>query len=178
MQVMETVEGCPSFVKREMNGEAINWWSPSRTGDYLVDYLAGGQLFACTIDMLTRRDMSRADFYRSIMPPMNDDPRVILVMIIEAMEIGGPVERGFLDALAAKSIHGTLSAGSCILEESADEKIGEDVAKACLEVGYSSKAHDFIGEEMIDIVDRVSANPGDRAFVWTICAAALAGALH
>lgn len=173
----EQVEGYPSFVRRAAdNPSRVNWWAPFRSGDADADYAAGQAHFHVALDMLKGlRDPSSLDFYRALIAPVLADPRSILANIVEAMRVSGPMECGFVHALAVKAVAGRapgVGSGPGVLDE---DRSGEEYAHACLELARIAGVS-FITDELIATIDQTVETSLAPAFVWTVCAAAFAGA--
>jgi hypothetical protein len=108
-------------------------------------------------------------------------PFNILARIVEAMHICGPMERGFVVALAQKAIVGRApQAEVCEGWTWTDEdRFAVDHANACLDLArIQGVSLDLVLEELGAVIDGTFETGMAGTFLRTICAAAAAGELH
>lgn len=176
LAVSNQMEGYPSFVRRtDENPTSIDWWAPVRIGDAHSDYATGAAHCDAAIAMLKGlHDPYAIDFYKAVVAPIYGDPRAILAKIVHSMRVSGPMECGFIWALTQKAIAGRPPAvGYGLLD---DDRFGQETAQACIEIARCTCDPSLLSGELIATIDRTFDITLQQAFVWTVCASALAGA--
>lgn len=168
------VPGLPNFILAGADNGSLVWWQPNRTGDDNRDYEAGGQCFDMAVLAIRQLEASA---------------QCVLANIISGMRQVGPVERGFIDRLAAKATYACIPepASDFMAASAADlsggvltvESIraGESYAREMIEVARLAEAPFIIADDIADIVNG-HGHYGGAGYIWTMCAAAGSGAAN
>jgi hypothetical protein len=168
----EWIDEYPSFIRRDLIGGDFNWWAPERTGDGALDYTVGASHFEAALCLIAGfRDPDRVDYYAAlILSGLN--PRDLLFNILWAMRTVGPMESGFLNALAQKAFVGMAPAQV----DPGDQE--ESYALACLHIARLASWPWLLQEELLRAMNIGLETDGMDSVARVICAAAAAGALH
>lgn len=172
--------GLPSFVRARPEpyqptgyfGQFV-FWHPDRTDDSVLDYALGRQHFVTTLT-----------FGRAIQS--NVFLAFVFGGICHARHLG-PMERGFIDALAAKATYGRLPdlispedsaslCASCGMTDD-DVRFGEHEARDYLTLARETQCPEMI-EIMLEAVVMQEMERGSLSFFWTVCGAAYLGAFN
>lgn len=171
--------GLPSFVQERAepipntgtSGEFV-FWSPEKTGDDGLDYALGRQHFATAVSFA--RAISAENF--------------LSFVFMGVCNAGlGPMERGFIDALAVKATYGTAPApiseseaqrllSVCGTSEE-ETRFGESEALEYMVMARETQCPDVIAALLESIV-MGTMERGHLSFLWIICGAAYLGALN
>lgn len=176
----DMLPNAPSFVRvvPGMQGrtdnpcELFDWWAPDRSGDPWDDFTTGQK------HSLTAISFARAAGSTSC-----------VANVIGAM-MGRPItnmECGFIDLLSRKATCGcnpepisenVIALTMEILDRTEDElRFRESEARAYLEIARVNQCPDVIYNLMMDAVNFRMGRSG-LTFIWTICGAAICGALN
>ena len=168
----------PSFIKcaaaiNPLSGTPFDCWVPDRAGNWDADYEAGKRHFAAALACA-----------RTLNSPW------LLVNVFTAIlhVKTGPIELGFIDALASKATYGApgpsiitprmlqfaIDGGLRATEEGT--RSVEEHAKALLRTARTFRSPETVSNLLIDtIVGRGPPGPYVGAYIFAICVAALNG---
>jgi hypothetical protein len=167
------------FASRLEASPWIDYWTPRRSGHEDTDRRAGAEHFETALHLLsTMADPERQDFYISMTFPREPDGRAplnILTAIIGSMKAVGPMEAAFIKALARKALAGRPIEPRSVSEEDRQAEVN---ALALLGIARGFGIPEIIETQLTDAVHGIYDAGDPFTFVWTICAAATAGAMN
>ena len=166
---VDRLAGYPSFVRMSPSDPfRLDWWAPTRTGDYQLDFAAGiGHLNDAVSTFKGFGTLSNLTLI---------NPQAALFSIVCAMIETGPMERGFLIALAGKASVGRIPQLETKFSHCPDAIAGEEMAHACLRIDRMASDLEVVASELVDLIG--DARSEAEGFIWTVCGAATAGALN